>query len=566
MIPPGVRSIKVGSTRPRGPRVTSRDRALAGREQSRPRHDLTAPQAAAATAVFEALERRRGRLLLHGVTGSGKTEVYLAALERCVELGLGAVVLIPEVSLTPQVTGRFAERFAGRIAVLHSRLTPSEKAHEWRRLRSGEALVAIGPRAAIFAPVPQLGLVIIDEEHSSTYKQLRVPRYNAVDVAQRLGDLANAVVLVASATPSVTTFYRHGRGDGDFAGSRILELTQRYGGAPLPLMEIVDMRNDDGWSLSRPLGARMLAECARELERGGQVILYLNRRGLAWFARCRRCGEAIGCPNCSVSLVYHGAERMLACHYCGHNEPLPQHCPKCGAREVKTVGFGTERVEAEVRRHFPAARVERLDRDTARTRDSYYGIWERFAAGDGDVLVGTSLVAKGWDLPRVGLVGVVDADQSLNYPDYRGAEDAFDTLVQVGGRARRSDARVVIQTMNPHHYAVRLAVDHDYHGFFAEEIAVRQALEFPPFTQLVEVTVEGAEDAAAEAAARGYAEGLRRVLPPGASIQVLGPSPAMIHKLKGVYRWSTTIKGEDLGPVRPFLQGGRGVAVDVDPL
>jgi primosomal protein N' (replication factor Y) len=568
MIPPGVRSIKVGSKRPRGPRVQSRDRLISQTAQVSRTRRFSAAQESAAEAVREALRARRGRLLLHGVTGSGKTEVYLQAIEDCQATGRGAIVLIPEISLTPQTISRFAERFAGKIAVLHSMLTPSEKALEWRRLRSGEATVAIGPRAAIFAPIPELGLVVVDEEHSTTYKQLRVPRYHAVDVAHRLAELAGCVVLLGSATPSLTSYYAHGRADHDFAGARVLELPERYSGEPLPLMEVADMRQDESWSMSRPIGRRLAEACHQELDRGGQVILYLNRRGLAWYARCRRCGEAVGCPNCSVSLVYHGATRELSCHYCGHTEPMPQHCPNCEARDLKTIGFGTERIEAEARRLFPAARVARLDRDTASTRDSFYGIWESLARGEVDVLVGTSLVAKGWDLPKVGLVGVVDADQALNYPDFRAAEDTFASLVQVAGRARRSDARAIVQTMNPHHYAVRLALTHDYHEFVAEELAVREALDFPPFTHLINVTTSSAEDATARRIAESYSGVLRDslVMKEIEGVTVLGPSQAFIHRLRGEYRWSLTIKGRDLAAVKPLLPEGRGFTVDVDLL
>jgi primosomal protein N' (replication factor Y) len=332
-------------------------------------------------------------------------------------------------------------------------------------------------------------------------------------------------------------------------------------------MELIDMRRDDGWSFNRPLGERMVELCREELAAGGQVILYLNRRGLAWYARCRKCGEAIGCPNCSVSLVYHGATKSLACHYCGHRQALPQRCPNCDARDLRTVGFGTERIQAEAERLFPEARTLRLDRDTARTRDSYYGIWEDFSRGGADILVGTSLVAKGWDLSRVGLVGVVDADQALHYPDFRAAEDTFASLVQVGGRARRSGSRVAVQTMNPHHYAIRLALGHDYHAFFAEELAVREALNFPPFCRLVEVVASGADDGKARAAATAYAEALRRNLASHApAVAILGPSPAFIHRLRGEYRWSITIKAADLHPVMPLLPDGRGFSVDIDPL
>ncbi|GAC1333401.1 MAG: hypothetical protein NVSMB17_13790 [Candidatus Dormibacteria bacterium] len=568
MIPPGVRSIKVNSRRKKGPRVESRDRSLSGEARASRSGRFSTAQEAAVAAVREALGARRGRLLLHGVTGSGKTEVYLQAIEDCLARGMGAIVLVPEIALTPQTISRFAERFAGSIAVLHSLLTPSEKAHEWRRLRAGEATVAIGPRAAIFAPVEKLGLVIVDEEHSTTYKQLRVPRYHAVDVAHRLAELTGCVVLLGSATPSVTSYDAHGRAAGAFAGARILELPERYSGDPLPSMEVADMRGDDSWSLSRPIGQKLAEACRVELERGGQVILYLNRRGLAWYARCRRCGEAVGCPNCSVSLVYHGATRELSCHYCGHTEPMPQACPNCEARDLRTVGFGTERIEAEARRLFPRARVVRLDRDTAGTRDSYYGIWDGFARGEVDVLVGTSLVAKGWDLPGVGLVGVVDADQALNYPDFRAAEDTFASLVQVAGRARRSDARAIVQTMNPHHYAVRLALRHDYHEFFAEELSVREALDFPPFARLIEVTAAASEDDVARRLAEAYSGALRDGLARQGvdGVTVLGPSPAFIHRLRGEYRWSLTLRGRDLSAVKPMLPEGRGFIVDVDPL
>ena len=568
MIPPGIRSIKVGSKRKRGPRVESRDRTLSGSDRVSRTGAFTGAQQVAIEAVREALARGRGRLLLHGVTGSGKTEVYLQAIEDCLAAGRGVIVLVPEIALTPQTVSRFAERFAGNIAVLHSLLTPSEKAHEWRRLRSGEARVAIGPRAAIFAPVENPGLVIVDEEHSTTYKQLRVPRYHAVDVAHRIGDLAGCVVLLGSATPSLTSYYAHGRAADTFEGARVLELPQRYGGGPLPAMEVADMRKDESWSMSRPIGQRLAAAAHAELERGGQVILYLNRRGLAWYARCRKCGEAVGCPNCSVSLVYHGATRELSCHYCGHTEAMPQACPNCEARGLQTVGFGTERIEAEARRLFPAARVVRLDRDTASTRDSYYGIWDSFGRGEVDVLVGTSLVAKGWDLPGVGLVGVVDADQALNYPDFRAAEDTFASLVQVAGRARRSDARAIVQTMNPHHYAVRLALQHDYHEFVAEELAVREALDFPPSTRLIDLTASSAQDATSRQMAESYAGMLRDSIAMQGieGVTVLGPSQAFIHRLRGEYRWSLTIKGRDLAEVKPLLPDGRGFLVDVDPL
>ncbi|MGI8608820.1 MAG: replication restart helicase PriA [Candidatus Dormibacteria bacterium] len=568
MIPPGIRSIKVGSKRKRGPRVESRDRTLSGKQRESRSGRFTAAQQAALEAVREALEVGRGRVLLHGVTGSGKTEVYLQAIEDCLATGRGVIVLIPEIALTPQTISRFAERFAGTIAVLHSLLTPSEKALEWRRLRSGQATVAIGPRAAIFAPIENLGLVVVDEEHSTTYKQLRVPRYNAVDVAHRIGDLAGCVVLLGSATPSLTTYYAHGRAADGFEGARILELPERYNGAALPSMEVADMRGDDSWSLSRPIGEKLTVAARHELDRGGQVILYLNRRGLAWYARCRKCGEAVGCPNCSVSLVYHGATRELSCHYCGHAEPMPSTCPNCEARGLHTVGFGTERIEAEAQRILPGARVVRLDRDTASTRDAYYGIWDAFGRGEVDVLVGTSLVAKGWDLPGVGLVGVVDADQALNYPDFRAAEDTFASLVQVAGRARRSDARAIVQTMNPHHYAVRLALQHDYHEFVSEELAVREALDFPPFSRLIDVTASAAEDATSRRMLEGFAGALRDTIAMQGieGVTVLGPSQAFIHRLRGEYRWSLTIKGRDLSAVKPLLPDGRGFLVDVDPL
>ncbi|HLQ60417.1 MAG TPA: primosomal protein N', partial [Candidatus Acidoferrales bacterium] len=448
-----------------------------------------------------------------------------------------------------------------RPAVLHSQLTELERAQEWWRVRRGEAALVLGSRSAVFAPVPRLGLVIVDEEGSAAYKQERTPRYQAVWVAGRLAALTGARLLLGSATPSVATY--HAAASGELALAR---LPRRVRGQP-PAVELVDMRDEE--PPGAPLGRRLLEVVDQSLQNEEQAILFLNRRGLATFLLCRDCGRAVQCPDCSVAMVHHPELHGLACHYCGHTRPLPALCPYCGSRQIRGLGMGTQRLESAVRRLWPGARVLRLDRDSARGPDGYFEIYDAFAQGRADILVGTQLVARGLDLEAVTTVGVIDADLPLHFPDYRSGENAFALVTQVAGRAGRSrrPARVVVQTFNPDHYSLHHAAAGDYESFYREELPTRKAFSFPPFAELAVLTVSSRDDAAAAGAAREAAEALAAGLVRDGitGVRLLGPSPAAIHKLRGEYRWQLTLKGHNLERVRPLLPRGRAWSFDVDP-
>src|SRR5205809_3038023 len=447
---------------------------------------LEPAQEAIREPIASALSRQESDVfLLHGVTGSGKTEVYLALLEQVLAGGGQGLVLVPEIALTPQTVGRFAARFPGRLAVLHSALAEAERAAEWWRIRRGEADIVIGPRAAVFAPLPRLALIAIDEEESSAFKQDRIPRYHAPTVARWLAERTRAVLVLGSATPSVATYAAALAGR-----EHLLELPHRAQGRPLPPVTIVDMRVEIAAQHFSPLSRELQTAIGGSLERREQSILFLNRRGLATFVLCRDCGQARECPHCSVALVYHASLGRLQCHYCGSTEPLPRRCPACGSRYIKSFGVGTERIEQEVRTLFPGARVLRLDRDVMKTPDAADLVFDQMRSGEADVLVGTQLVAKGLDLPDVTTVGVVNADTSLHFPDYRSSERTFSLLTQVAGRAGRGTraSSVFIQTYTPDHPAIRHAQHHDYRGFYREELEVRRSYGFPAFGELIVAT------------------------------------------------------------------------------
>jgi primosomal protein N' (replication factor Y) len=564
MVPKGVRSARPETAGRRKPRSTSAalSAARAVAPALAPPRLTLAQQVAAAPLLDAVATGAHRRVLLHGVTGSGKTEVYLAAIDAALARGLQAISLVPEIALTPQMIRRFAARFPGRVAVIHSGLTDSERAGEWRRARSGDIDVVVGSRSAVFAPLPRLGVIVVDEEDSSAYKQDRVPRYHAVDVALERGRRSGAPVVLGSATPRVETYFRAHTGD-----LELVTLPERITGRALPPIEVVDLREELRAGNRSPLSqtlVRAMEECRRE---GGQAILYLNRRGTATVVLCRNCGEPLTCPNCSVSLVYHAGRGRCDCHYCGASRPAPERCPQCGSTAIRGLGMGTERLEAEVAERFPGLRLLRMDRDTVQRRDAYFEIYERFRSGDADCLIGTQMVAKGWDLGRVRLVGIVNADTSLHFPDYRSGEVTFSLLTQVAGRAGRGDepARVILQTYTPDHYAVRHAVGHDYRGFAHEEIRLRKAFRFPPYSRLVTCTVSHADDAAAESAARTSAERLSAILGAGDGLDVLGPTPAFLHRLRGQHRWQVTVRGERIERAFPHLPRGRGWSIDVDP-
>jgi primosomal protein N' (replication factor Y) len=563
VVPPRVRAVVKRSVKRRR---QSRILRQAGEVGSSAAVALEPAQEAARERIAVALTRQESAVfLLHGVTGSGKTEVYLALLEQVLATGGQGLVLVPDIALTPQTVGRFGARFPGRLAVLHSALTEAERAAEWWRIRRGEADIVIGPRAAVFAPLPRLRLVLIDEEESSAFKQERIPRYHAPTVARWLARRTRSVLVLGSATPSVATYAAALSGR-----EHLLELPHRAQGRPLPPVTVVDMRKELRAEHFGPLSRPLREAIASSLERGEQSILFLNRRGLATFVLCRDCGQARQCPHCSVALVYHAALNRLQCHYCGSTEPLPKRCPACGSRYIKSFGIGTERIEQEVRTLFPGARVLRLDRDVMKTPDAADLVFDQMLSGAADVLVGTQVVAKGLDLPLVTTVGVVNADTSLHFPDYRSSERTFSLLTQVAGRAGRGSAasRVFIQTYTPDHPAIKHAQYHDYRGFFREELEVRRSYRFPPFAELIVTTYGHRDEARAAREAQTAAEHLSATI--GllnlGDIEVLGPSPAFVYRLKDEFRFEVTLKGTDLHRVADGLPRGRGWSLDVDPM
>jgi primosomal protein N' (replication factor Y) (superfamily II helicase) len=561
MLPPRVRQTGSSGAAPSGrQRVHSRLLELANRVAG----DGVAPRLTEEQSSALAVIATNQLTLLHGVIASGKTEVYLSAAEQALAQSLRVLLLVPEISLTPQLVQRVRARLKAPVAILHSQLTELERAQQWWRTRRGEAEVILGSRSAVFAPIPRLGLICLDEEGSAAYKQDRTPRYETGWVARRLAALTGARLVAGSATPSVVSYYEAGRGELTLA-----KLTRRARGRDAEV-ELVDMRDEAAAGNRRPLSRRLLEVIDQTLENEEQVILYLNRRGMATFVLCRDCGRSVQCLGCSVALVQHAEIDGLVCHYCGYSRPMPATCPYCGSRNIRGMGMGTQRLESMVKKLWPQARVLRLDSDAARGPDSYFDIWETFSERRADILVGTQLVTRGLDLPAVTCVGVVDADLPLHFPDYRSAENTFAMVVQVAGRAGRDgrQARVVVQTSNPEHYSLRCAATNDYEGFYAAELPSRKAFTFPPFAELAVLTRTDTDDARAAGAAREAAEEMAAgLLSDGiGAIRVMGPSPAFIHRLRGEYRWQVTLKGDGLERARHLAPRGRGWSYDVDPV
>ena len=561
MLPPRVRKTGSSGSGPSGrQRRHSRLLELANRAagEAAAAH-LTGEQAAALDVIGS-----NQLTLLHGVIASGKTEVYLAAAEQALAQGLRVLLLVPDISLTPQLVERVRARLKAPIAILQSQLTELERAQQWWRARRGEAEVVLGSRSAVFAPIPRLGLICLDEEGSASYKQDRTPRYETGWVARRLAALTGARLVAGSATPSVVTYHQAEHGE-----LALAKLTRRVRGQDADV-ELVDMRVEAAAGNRQPLSQRLLEVVSRTLENEEQVILYLNRRGMATFVLCRDCGRSVQCLGCSVALVQHAEIDGLVCHYCGYSRQMPAVCDHCGSRNIRGMGMGTQRLESMVKKLWPRARVLRLDSDAARGPDSYFDIWEAFREHRADILVGTQLVTRGLDVPAVTCVGVVDADLPLHFPDYRSAEHTFSLVVQVAGRAGRDgrQARVVVQTSNPEHYSLRYAATGDYEGFYAAELPSRKAFTFPPFAELAVLTRTDADDARAAAVAREAAEELASgMLREGVEgIRVMGPSPAFIHRLRGEYRWQVTLKGDGLERARHLAPRGRGWSYDVDPV
>jgi len=541
--------------------ASRQNESLADGEATAP--EPTPEQEAALAAITEAIRARRGdQFLLHGVTGSGKTEVYLRAIAETLALGRQALVLVPEITLTHQLVARLAARFGTRVALLHSQLRPGERIAEWRSLLGGKTRIAVGARSALFAPLDDLGLIVMDEEHEPAYKNEEGFRYHARDLAARRAAESGCPLVLGSATPALETRYAAERGE-----LRRLSLPHRIGGRPLPAVEVIDLGVERALL---PRGRRLVlsrvlhAAVAEALADGGQVILFLNRRGFSTRIFCFDCGHAERCQHCEISLVYHAGDHRLRCHYCQYEIAPPETCSKCGAPDTALLGLGTERLEEDVRRRFPTARIARLDRDTAAKRGETERVLAALAAGTVDILVGTQMVAKGHHFPGVRVVGVVAADQSLHFPDFRAAERTFQLLTQVAGRAGRGAApgRVVIQTFVPDHYAIRPVRQHDYEAFYRAELAQRAAVGYPPFGRLVHVLVSGSEEAETLAVAERLAQRARSAVgaedeAPSLAFSVLGPGPSPIARLRDRFRFQLLLKGSD---EKRVLDAGRALA------
>lgn len=506
-------------------------------------------------------------MLLHGVTGSGKTEVYMRIIAEALRRGRGAILLVPDISLTPQTVGRFRTRFGDKIAVLHSRLSEGERYDEWVRIAAGDASVVVGARSAVFAPVRKLGVIIIDEEHETSYKQDETPRYHAREVARERIRHVDGLLVLGSATPSLEAYRMARKGE-----VRYVELPGRVHGRPLPLTDVVDMREEllagNRTMFSRPLQAALIDT----LSRGEQAIILLNRRGFASFLLCRECGHVPRCKNCGVSLTFHQSPPGLRCHYCGYDMRVPATCPECYSKYLRPFGVGTQRVEQGLKEMFPSARIARMDRDTTARKGAHQKILAGFAAKAIDILVGTQMIAKGLDFPGVTLVGVVSADTALHFPDFRAAERTFQLLTQVAGRAGRGDlpGQVLLQTYSPDHYAIQAASRHDYKGFVAQELAYRRRIGYPPYTNLVRILFSGEDESQVAKVATSCVK-----VPSTPGAQIIGPSPAPLSRLKGKTRWHALIKGEErevkerveqVLTVAHRMNSTVNVSVDVDPL
>jgi len=556
-------------------------------------HTLTHDQATALDAIGQAIRDHTGmRFLLHGVTGSGKTEVYLRAVREALDQGRQALLLVPEITLTHQIVARLRARFGDELAIVHSGLNPSERLEQWQRLRAGKTPIAVGARSALFAPLDNLGLVVIDEEHDSAYKNEEGFRYTAHDLARRRAEAAGCPLVLGSATPALETRYAVDSGE-----IERLVLAERIGHLGMPSVEIIDLvreREIAGRSRRSSLTGPLRRALKETLEAGGQSILFLNRRGFSTQIYCFECGFAERCPHCEVALVFHAAASRLRCHYCDFGKPPPDKCGGCGHPDSSLLGAGTERLEEEVRTSFPEARIARLDRDSTQRKGATAEILAGVASGDIDVLIGTQMVAKGHDYPGVQLVGVVAADMGLHMPDFRAAERTFQLLTQVAGRAGRAErsGRVIVQTFVPDHYAIAPVASHDYERFYATELEFRRALCYPPFGRVTQVIVSGCDEGQALEAARTLAKsvdtqatGSMQPVDPEASVrleqhapdyEVLGPAPAPLARLRGRYRFQILVKGSDRARVqRASLTLSQAIAqlprtlraaLDVDPV
>jgi primosomal protein N' (replication factor Y) len=575
-LPPGIApkhfDAAVGAVR----EAQARQRAASSNDRTRVPsstsvRELTPEQSAA----FDAIRNARGfqAILLHGVTGSGKTEVYMRAAEHCVDAGKSALILVPEIGLTPQLTDRFAERFPGKTAILHSSLTKRQRIDEWVRIHRGDAPIVIGTRSAVFAPLRNLALIVVDEEHETSYKQDNVPQYHARDTAVMRAKLCKGVVVLGSATPSMESFHNAQARKYEYVG-----LAKRVEDRPLPDVEIVNMREEYAAEGKQVVFSRRLLQAvAARLERREQTMILLNRRGYAAFLLCRHCGFTFQCSSCSVSMTYHRGIDKLLCHYCGLARKPPSRCPECDSEYIYYIGEGTERLEMELKQLFPDARVGRIDRDTMRHIRDYHRVFGGFRSGEIDILVGTQMIAKGHDFPRVTLVGVIGADGALSLPDFRAAERTFQLLTQVAGRSGRGDqpGEVIIQSYFPDHYTFQLACTQRFEDFYKRESRYRQAMFYPPFTALAGIMVTDRDPSRAAATAREVSEFLDSIRTN--AIRILGPAPAPLERIKKLHRYQLLIKSSSrstlhgvVGRLQAHLEEKKvaapRVTIDIDPV
>lgn len=510
----------------------------------------TAEQAAALTALRLELEKTEKRpVLLHGVTGSGKTEIYMQIIADVLAKGQQAIVLVPEIALTPLILERFISRFGDAVSVTHSHLSMGERVDQWKKARDGEISVIIGPRSALFLPFQNVGAIIMDEAHENSYVSDITPKYDTKDVAAEAAKQYGALFLMGTATPDLVSYYKAKAGE-----YLLLELRERAGGGTLPTVFVTDLRKELAEG-NRSAFGRALQEAIREnLKTGEQTMLFLNRRGYATFVSCRSCGHVMTCPACDITYTYHAKEHALVCHYCGRRAELPKTCPECGSKYIRYFGTGTQKIEEEAKRLFPEARILRMDLDTTMTKHSHEKILETFGKGEADILIGTQMIAKGHDYPNVTLVGIMAADLSLNVDSYTAAETAFRLMTQAAGRAgRRADTgRVFIQTYQPEHYAVKHAAKQDYKGFFEEEILMRQMMGYPPFSSFFSILLVGEEKDAVEIAAQKLAAKLAKADGEGIAT-ILGPVPAALAKFRGEYRYQLIVKAAEEEPLRELV-------------
>ena len=478
--------------------------------------------------------------LLKGVTGSGKTEVYMNLVNEAISKGQSSIVLVPEISLTPQMIERFKGRFGREVAVFHSRLSDGERYDEWYRVKAGKAKLVIGARSALFLPVSNLGLIIIDEEHENTYKSEQNPKYQAREVAEFISKIRGCKVILGSATPSIETYYRAITGE-----IELIELNNRIDNKPMPIMDVVDMREELNSGNISMFSKKLFLEIKETLNRKEQVILFLNRRGFSTFVSCRSCGYVFKCHKCDISMTYH-KNGYLVCHYCGFAQKQQKVCPKCNSKYVKHFGAGTERVEQEVKKYFKDARVLRMDVDTTRNKNSHEDIYNSFKSGEGDILIGTQMISKGLDFKNVTLVGVLAADMSINIPDYRSAEKTFQIITQVAGRAGRGskEGKVIVQTYNPQHYSLIYAKNYDYEGFYNEEFTARGLMYYPPFGRILLLNGSSKNEKSLKEFMNILKNDLEKIKEDYQNVEMLGPVPCIISKIKDNYRWQILFKGD----------------------